>query len=62
MLAAIARRNYEQRRQRQAQGIDKAKTAGKYQGRQADTARYAAINRLLTSSIVQKTVGCSRHQ
>ncbi|MBU4260706.1 MAG: recombinase family protein [Proteobacteria bacterium] len=64
MLAAIARRDYEQRRQRQAQGIDKAKAAGKYRGRQADQARYAAINRLLTSgsswSIVQKTVGCSR--
>jgi DNA invertase Pin-like site-specific DNA recombinase len=64
MLAAIARRDYEQRRQRQAQGIEKAKAAGKYRGRQADQARYAAINRLLASgsswSVVQKTVGCSR--
>lgn len=64
MLAAIARRDYEQRRQRQAQGIDKAKAAGKYRGRQADQQRYAVINRLLTSgsswSVVQKTVGCSR--
>ena len=64
MLAAIARRDYEQRRQRQTQGIGKAKAAGKYKGRQADQARYAAINRLLASgslwSVVQKTVGCSR--
>ena len=64
MLAAIARRDYEQRRQRQTQGIEKAKAAGKYKGRQVDQARYAAINRLLASgsswSVVQKTVGCSR--
>ncbi|KLD28066.1 resolvase, partial [Xanthomonas perforans] len=64
MLAAIARRDYEQRRQRQAQGIAKAKVAGKYRGRQIDRARYGAINRLLASgsswSVVQKTVGCSR--
>lgn len=64
MLAAIARRDYEQRRQRQAQGIQKAKTAGKYHGRKINQARYDAINRLLSSgnswSIVQKTLGCSR--
>ncbi len=64
MLAAIARRDYEQRRQRQAQGIEKAKAAGKYRGRQPNLEKYAAINRLLTSgsswSVVQKTVGCSR--
>ncbi|UNW12855.1 recombinase family protein [Xanthomonas phaseoli pv. phaseoli] len=58
MLAAIARRDYEQRRQRQAQGIAKAKVAGKYRGRQIDRARYGAINRLLASgsswSVVQK--------
>ncbi|VVE59031.1 recombinase family protein [Pandoraea sputorum] len=29
MLAAIARRDYEQRRERQSQGIAKAKLAGK---------------------------------
>ena len=64
MLAAIARRDYEQRRQRQTQGIEKAKAAGKYRGRQVDQMRYGAINRLLASgnswSVVQKTVGCSR--
>jgi DNA invertase Pin-like site-specific DNA recombinase len=49
MLAAIARRDYEQRRERQKQGIAKAKLEGKYRGRQVDEACYAAINRLLAS-------------
>lgn len=64
MLAAIARRDYEQRRERQAQGIAKAKISGKYRGRQADSERYDAINRLLVSksswSEVQRIMGCSR--
>jgi DNA invertase Pin-like site-specific DNA recombinase len=64
MLAAIARRDYEQRRERQAQGIAKAKANGKYRGRQVDQNRYGAINRLLPSggswSQVQRTIGCSR--
>jgi DNA invertase Pin-like site-specific DNA recombinase len=64
MLAAIARRDYEQRRERQRQGIVKAKAAGKYRGRQVDQARHDAINRLLASgsswSTVQRTVHCSR--
>lgn len=33
MMIAIARKDYEQRRECQAQGIEKAKAAGKYQGR-----------------------------
>jgi len=33
MLAAIARKDYEDRRKRQAQGIEKAKEQGKYKGR-----------------------------
>ena len=64
MLAAIARRDYEQRRERQKQGIEKAQTAGKYRGRKIDQERYNAINRLLASgnswNVVQKTIGCSR--
>lgn len=64
MLAAIARRDYEQRRERQAQGIAKAKSAGKYRGRQINKDRYAAIHRMLASgsswSMVQRTIGCSR--
>ena len=64
MLAAIARRDYEQRRERQKQGIEKAQAAGKYRGRKIDYERYHAINRLLASgnswNVVQKTIGCSR--
>jgi DNA invertase Pin-like site-specific DNA recombinase len=36
MLAAIARKDYEDRRRRQEQGIQKAKAQGIYQGRPAD--------------------------
>lgn len=64
MLAAIARRDYEQRRERQAQGIIKAKSLGKYNGRQINKARYDAINKLLESGCswkeIQVTIGCSR--
>lgn len=64
MLAAIARRDYEQRRDRQKQGIATAKAAGKYSGRKADLKRYDAINRMLASgnswATVQQTLECSR--
>lgn len=64
MLAAIARRDYEQRRERQGQGIAKAKAAGKYRGSQINKDRYDAINKMLASGIswtgVQRTIGCSR--
>jgi DNA invertase Pin-like site-specific DNA recombinase len=33
MLAAVARRDYEQSRERQQQGISRAKREGKYKGR-----------------------------
>ncbi len=33
MLAAVARKDYEDRRRRQAEGIAKAKASGKYKGR-----------------------------
>jgi len=65
MLAAIARRDFEQRRERQAQGIAKAKALGKFKGRRVNQERYDAINRMLASgnswSVVQKTMGCSRN-
>lgn len=64
MLAAMARRDYEQRRARQAQGIAKAKMAGKYRGRPSNTDRYDAINQLLANkvswSMIERLVGCSR--
>ena len=64
MLAAIARKDYEDRRRRQAQGIAKRKAAGGYRGRKEDTARNAAIVKMLESgqswsSIVAAT-GASR--
>jgi DNA invertase Pin-like site-specific DNA recombinase len=64
MLAAVARRDYEQRKIRQKQGIEKAKLAGKYRGRAINKERHDAINNLLKSgcswSKIQKTLGCSR--
>lgn len=48
MLAAFARKDYEDRRRRTAEGIAKAKAAGdKYKGRKADTVRNADILQLL---------------
>lgn len=43
MLAAIARKDYEDRRKRQGQGIQKAKQEGKYRGRQADSKRHRRV-------------------
>lgn len=64
MLAAIARKDYEDRRRRQAQGIDAAKSKGVYKGRPEDTERNAAIADMLRkgqswNSIIKAT-GCSR--
>lgn len=47
MLAAIARKDYEQRRQRQRDGIERAKARGAYQGRPRDTAKHERIQELL---------------
>jgi DNA invertase Pin-like site-specific DNA recombinase len=46
MLAAMARKDYDDRRRRQAQGIMKAKAEGKFKGRQANTQLYATIIKL----------------
>lgn len=64
MLAAIARKDYDDRRRRQRQGIEKAKAEGAYRGRPEDAKRNAAIVSMLRSgqswnSIVAAT-GCSR--
>ena len=64
MLAAIARKDYEDRQRRQVQGIAKAKETGKYRGRPEDAKRNAAIVKMMASgqswnSIVAAT-GCSR--
>lgn len=47
MLAAIARKDYEDRRRRQVQGIEKAKSQGLYRGRPENTEKNAAITSLL---------------
>ncbi|CAG4916233.1 recombinase family protein [Paraburkholderia saeva] len=47
MLAAIARKDYEDRRRRAAQGIERAKADGLYAGRKPDTKRNAAILAML---------------
>lgn len=65
MLAAIARKDYEDRRRRTAQGIAKAKQIeGKYRGRPENTERNAAILAMLkrgaTWSEVCKATGASR--
>ena len=64
MLAAVARKDYEDRRRRQAQGITKAKAAGAYRGRPEDTARNAGIAGMLRSGMswtaIQEATGCSR--
>ena len=65
MLAAIARKDYEDRRNRQMQGIARAKAEGKYSGRRKDTEKRKIIASLLKSghsySDIQKMAKCSRH-
>ncbi|KQV84355.1 recombinase family protein [Rhizobium sp. Root1220] len=64
MLAAIARKDYEDRRRRQAQGIAKAKADGAYKGRPEDEERNAGIVKMLESGLSWNTIvaatGCSR--
>ena len=64
MLAAIARKDYEDRRKRQLQGIEKAKRAGKYAGRKANPRLHNQIEGLLlmgkSYSEIVETLGCSR--
>ena len=51
MMAAIARKDYEQRRTRQAQGIEKAKAEGAYKGRQIDEGLHKRVRELLDAGI-----------
>jgi DNA invertase Pin-like site-specific DNA recombinase len=64
MLAAVARKDYEDRRRRQAHGIAKAKAAGAYRGRPENTDRNAGIAGMLRSGMswtaIQGATGCSR--
>jgi len=47
VLAAVARKDYEDRRRRQAEGTARAKAAGLYKGRPENKARNAAIATML---------------
>ena len=64
VLAAVARKDYEDRRRRQAQGQERAKAAGAYKGRPEDTKRNAGIAAMLKAgsswTAVQEAFGCSR--
>ncbi len=64
MLAAVARKDYDDRRRRQAEGIAKGKAGGLYRGRPEDVDRNRGIAAMLAGgaswSTVQKATGCSR--
>lgn len=64
MLAAVARKDYDDRRRRQAQGQERAKAEGKYRGRPEDTRRNASIAAMLVKGLswsqIQDATGCSR--
>ncbi len=64
LAAAMARDDYETRRKRQTQGIEKAKKLGKYQGRKPDEQLRSNISLLLDEgkswSQIQGLLGCSR--
>ncbi len=64
MLAAIARKDYQDRRRRQAQGIDKAQEEGKFKGRRPDLDMHDKIIQLrvhneLSINSTAKLVGVS---
>lgn len=63
MLAAVARKDYEDRRRRQKDGIEKAQANGVYTGRKTDEALHDRIKACLDSGMslrkTAKTVGCA---
>lgn len=64
IIAAMANKDYNDRRRRQAQGIQKAQDAGKYKGRPVDTEKHRHIKDLLEKgfsySDIQGKLGVSR--
>lgn len=64
MLAAIARKDYEDRRKRQAQGVQRAKAEGKYPGKPENKKLQAKISDLLklgkSYNEIIDFLGCSR--
>ena len=64
ILAATARKDYDDRRRRQAQGVAKARAEGKFQGRPENVDRNAGIAGMLTSGMswsdIEAATGCGR--
>lgn len=64
MLAAVSRKDYEDRRRRQLQGIKTAKDNGKYRGRQINQKLHDNIAGLLQAGksygAIVELLGCSR--
>lgn len=64
VLAAVARKDYEDRRRRQAEGTARAKAAGLYKGRPENKPRNTAIAAMLrdgrTWREIMDATGCSR--
>jgi DNA invertase Pin-like site-specific DNA recombinase len=64
VLAAVARKDYEDRRRRQAQGQTRAKAEGRYNGRKENVARNAGIASMLQGGVswsqIQAATGCGR--
>lgn len=64
VLAAVARKDYEDRRRRQAQGQARAKAEGRYKGRAENVARNDGIAAMIKAgaswSKIQAATGCSR--
>lgn len=61
-MAAFSRKDYEQRRERQAQGIEKAKKAGRLQPRQPNLDLYRKILQTRKTHSIRETaklLGCS---
>lgn len=63
VLAAAARKDYEDRRRRQVDGVKTAQKKGKYQGRPPDLKKQARIEKLLRAGVswkdIAETVPCS---
>ena len=64
VLAAVARKDYEDRRRRQSEGTARAKKAGLYKGRPENKVRNSAIAKMLRDGSTWREIidatGCSR--
>lgn len=64
ILAAVARKDYEDRRRRQSEGITKAKVSGKYKGRAINPKLHQTIEALLSTgksyTDIVNLLSCSR--